>query len=115
MSNTPPKKSQTPAFKTDGHKNLRVWFDDLSGIQLTHTNAAEVAKWIGPNATVGSFKTGNVVTNTVLIKTNRGDLTMAIGDFATRDLTHGNLKIVRISAPRNTINNKVSKEQLKAV
>ena len=74
-------------------KWLVVWFDDLRGIQLDSENAEKVAKWIGPNASATRSDDGQRM---VIIRTNRGDLIMHLGDYITRD-SENRLKIVRIA------------------
>lgn len=77
-------------------KFLVVWFDELRGIRLTEDNADKVAKWIGPNAhpmeITGS--TGKDIQG-VRVETNRGELLLWPGDYATRD-RDDRIKIVRI-------------------
>ena len=77
-------------------KFLVVWFDELRGIRLTEDNADKVAKWIGPNAhpmeITGS--SGKDIQG-VRVETNRGELLLWPGDYATRD-RDDRIKIVRI-------------------
>lgn len=74
------------------NKYLMVWYDNLKGVKLDKTNAADVAKWIGTNARVVAQEGVNLV----CIATNRGDVIMAIGDYITIDADK-RFKIVRIS------------------
>lgn len=86
---TQPLANKTP--RTD-LKHLMVWFDDLVGVALTDSNAAEVAKWIGPNARVSEVDGVDIVS----ISTNRGDVLLRIGDYITIDDSR-RFKIVRIA------------------
>lgn len=90
MSFTEAAKPTRP--NANDKKYLVVWFDDLKGIKLNENNAAQVAKWIGPNAHMVKVDDKNLVR----VETNRGDVIMAIGDFITRDADN-RFKIVRIT------------------
>lgn len=76
-------------------KFLLVWFDELRGIRLNGDNAEKVADWIGPNAHIMETKKGDTQVKLVRVETNRGELLMWPGDYATRD-RDGRIKIVRI-------------------
>lgn len=77
-------------------KFLVVWFDELRGIRLTEFNAQKVADWIGPNAHAMEItnSSGKDVQG-VRVETNRGELLLWPGDYATRD-RDDRIKIVRI-------------------
>ena len=84
-----PITNKTP--RTD-LKHLMVWFDDLIGVALTESNADEVAKWIGPNASKSEVDGVDIVS----ISTNRGDVLLRVGDYITIDDSR-RFKIVRIA------------------
>lgn len=77
-------------------KYLVVWFDELRGIRLTEDNSDKVVKWIGSNAHATELlgPSGSIV-QVVRVETNRGELLLWPGDYATRD-RDDRIKIVRI-------------------
>lgn len=92
---TPTPTPNKVAKMAADRKFLVVWFDELKGIRLNHENADKVAEWIGPNAHVmETYKNENAV-KAIRVETNRGELLMWPGDYATRD-RDGRIKIVRI-------------------
>lgn len=93
--NTANPTPNTVAKRPVDRKFLLVWFDELRGIRLTDDNADKVAEWIGPNAHVMETKKTDSQVNIVRVETNRGELLMWPGDYATRD-RDGRIKIVRI-------------------
>lgn len=91
----PPMDNRAASKRPLDRKFLLVWFDELRGIRLNGDNAEKVADWIGPNAHVMESKKGDSQVKLVRVETNRGELLMWPGDYATRD-RDGRIKIVRI-------------------
>lgn len=86
----------TMAKRPMDRKFLVVWFDELRGIRLTESNAHKVAEWIGPNAhTMEITNSSGEDVQGVRVETNRGELLLWPGDYATRD-RDDRIKIVRI-------------------